>query len=519
MYRFFFSLRFRLILLVLLAVIPALGLTLYTGLEQRRIAAIQVKEEALRLAKLVCAHQGQLMEGSRHFLYMLAQLSQVQNCDPASCSSLFSNLLKQYPWYLNIGVAHPNGNIFASALPLAQLVNIADRPYFQMALKTRKFAIGDYQIGRITGKPAVNFSYPVLNEVGKVKAVVFVALDLTWLNQLPSKVQLPPGSTLTVIDHNGMILTRHPEPEKWLGKTLRASMAKIILSQGEGMTEAIGIDGTPRLYAFTPFGDKATAENLYLSIGIPTSVAFTKVDQILRRNLTFLGFVALLALVAAWIGGDLLLVRRLNALVNVTKRLGTGDLSARTGMTRGRGELSQLAVAFDHMASSLEQRESERKQAQEQLSKLFQAVEQSPATVIIADTDGNIEYVNPKFTQLTGYTFEEVIGKNPRILKSGETPWNSTSCCGKQSPREENGEGNFITRKRMVNSIGNLLPFHLSETRKVSSPISSELRRTSPNTNRRKKRWPSFKSNFANHKRWKQLAGWQEELPMTSITL
>ena len=65
---------------------------------------------------------------------------------------------------------------------------------------------------------------------------------------------------------------------------------------------------------------------------------------------------------------------------------------------------------------------TERKQAEEQLSKLFRAVEQSPATVMITDTDANIEYVNPKFTQLTGYTLKEVIGKNPRILKSGETP-------------------------------------------------------------------------------------------------
>jgi signal transduction histidine kinase/CheY-like chemotaxis protein/HAMP domain-containing protein len=367
MHRFFFSLRFRLILLVLLAVIPALGLILYTGIEERRIAAAQAKEDALRLVRLVSSNQSQLIEGARHFLYTLAQLSQVRNCDPAACCSLFATLLRQYPWYLNIGVAGQDGNIFASALPLARPVNAADRKWFQRAFKTCAFSIGDYQIGRITGKPSVNFGHPVLNEEGKVKAVVFVALDLTWLNQLPAKVQLPLGSTLTRIDQSGMILARHPEPEKWVGKTLRASMTRIILSQGEGMTEAIGIDGTPRLYVFTPFGDKATAGNLYLSIGIPTSVVFTKVDQILRRNLTFLGFVALLALVAAWVGGDLLLARRLNVLVRVTKRLGTGDLSACTGTTRGRGELGQLDLAFDNMAESLEQRDSERKQAEETL--------------------------------------------------------------------------------------------------------------------------------------------------------
>jgi len=50
------------------------------------------------------------------------------------------------------------------------------------------------------------------------------------------------------------------------------------------------------------------------------------------------------------------------------------------------------------------------------------AVEQSPVSIFITDTAGRICYVNPKFTDATGYTLKEVAGKNPRILKSGETP-------------------------------------------------------------------------------------------------
>jgi PAS domain S-box-containing protein len=65
---------------------------------------------------------------------------------------------------------------------------------------------------------------------------------------------------------------------------------------------------------------------------------------------------------------------------------------------------------------------TERKQAEEELKKLSQAVEQSPASVVITNLSGVIEYVNPKFCEVTGYTLEEAIGKNPRILKSGHTP-------------------------------------------------------------------------------------------------
>lgn len=63
---------------------------------------------------------------------------------------------------------------------------------------------------------------------------------------------------------------------------------------------------------------------------------------------------------------------------------------------------------------------TERLATEQRLWQLSRAVEQSPVSVVITDTKGDIEYVNPKFSEVTGYAFEEVIGKNPRILKSGD---------------------------------------------------------------------------------------------------
>lgn len=63
---------------------------------------------------------------------------------------------------------------------------------------------------------------------------------------------------------------------------------------------------------------------------------------------------------------------------------------------------------------------TEQRRAEEQLRKLAQAVEQSPSSIIVTDCAGKIEFVNPKFTEVTGYSAEEVLGKNPRILKGGE---------------------------------------------------------------------------------------------------
>ena len=94
---------------------------------------------------------------------------------------------------------------------------------------------------------------------------------------------------------------------------------------------------------------------------------------------------------------------------------------------------------------------TKRKKEQEKLVQLSLAMEQSPATVVITDPKGNIQYINPKFTKTTGYTPEETIGKNPRILKSGHTPdeeykelWQTISSGGEWrgefSNKKKNGE-------------------------------------------------------------------------------
>jgi len=65
---------------------------------------------------------------------------------------------------------------------------------------------------------------------------------------------------------------------------------------------------------------------------------------------------------------------------------------------------------------------TDRRRQEERLHHLSEAIEQSPVSVVMTDTDGAIRYVNPKFCEITGYTVEEALGQNPRILKTGRTP-------------------------------------------------------------------------------------------------
>ncbi len=80
-----------------------------------------------------------------------------------------------------------------------------------------------------------------------------------------------------------------------------------------------------------------------------------------------------------------------------------------------------IGLMMAHSLKSIETT-AERERTAESIRKLSAVVEQSPACVVITDLEGTIEYVNPKFTEVTGYTAGEVVGQNPRVLKSGRNP-------------------------------------------------------------------------------------------------
>ncbi len=415
----FSGLRARLLWLVLLAVLPALGLILYTAHQSGQLAARQTVSEAQLLVRLAAADYERLVANTRQLLGTLARLPEVRGRDAAACNTLFARLKSGYAQYLNFGAIGPDAEVFCSAVPPIHRVNVADRAYFQRALKTRGFAVGDFQIGRITKQPSVVFSHPGYHADGRLQTMVFAALDLTWLNQIVAKAQLPSGSTVTLFDSQGTILSRYPDPEKWVGRSRKdAPLTQTILStRSEGTAEVTGLDGVPRLYAFTPLRAGATNSGVYLSVGIPRDIAFADVTRILTHTLAGLVLATLLVFAAAWFGGDVFLLRKIRALVDTTRRLGQGELDTRTGLAHGRDEIGQLAGAFDEMAATLHARNTEFVRVMEALGdseeRFRGLVETSSDWIWEVDANGAYTYASPKVKDLLGYAPEEVVGKTP----------------------------------------------------------------------------------------------------------
>jgi signal transduction histidine kinase len=357
----FFSLfRIRLVLMIILVVVPAFGLVLYGSLEQRRVQKSQVRTGAVAISRLAAANQESFIKHTRQLLATLTQFPFLLLSTNHHFSHVhLSNLRKLSPDYLNFGLIETNGVLFCSAEPSNSVVNLSDRAYFRRVLETRKFSIGDFQVGRVTGEPGLNFGYPVLDEQGQLTRVLYASLRLSRLSEVITHIQLPAGGSVTVLDRNGNILARHPEPEKWVGKSvMHLPLVQRLLSQREDVFEMPGLDGKPRLHAVTAIQDDH-APSLFVSIGIPVSVVFAQANQALLRNCLILVFVALGVLLAARLYAQRFLIQPINALVAVANKWAEGDLSARTGRLNAAAELVQLGTAFATMAERLQRRQSE----------------------------------------------------------------------------------------------------------------------------------------------------------------
>ena len=149
-----------------------------------------------------------------------------------------------------------------------------------------------------------------------------------------------------------------------MGKRLpEVEIIKIVLARGEGVAEAVGIDGVRCLFAFTPLG--VGSHDLLVYAGVPLKTVYAEANRILTRNLLALGGAGLLALMAAWMLGQFFLINPTRTLVNTAAQLAGGDLAVRSHLSYQDGEFGQLAQSFDEMAAALEQRQNHLRDSEE----------------------------------------------------------------------------------------------------------------------------------------------------------
>ena len=401
----------------------------------RRGGVAAAESDALRLAQLAAYGHARLIYGARELLTTLAELKEFRSGDPAATTVMLEKLLPYYRMYSNLGVATPDGKVVSSGVSSKETESVVDLVWFREVLRTRQFAVGEYQSGGADGRDSLSFGYPVLDTNGAVRAVVFATVQLFSISRQLLPVELPVGSELVVVDQQGLVLARQPPSEQKLGVLAPQSgiIRSVASERFEGTMRASTPDGSAWLYAYSPVGPKYGA-NGYAIVGIPLETAYAATNRLLRDHLLGLAMVLFLALAAAVWVGDVVVLRPVNAVIRAAQKVKAGDFRIRTGVPNDGSELGQLAQVFDEMASALEQRDTELKKAAdalrraneelemrvqertralaEQRSMLERLIEHIPDFIYIKDIEGRYVIDNAAHRSLVGVRApEDIVGK------------------------------------------------------------------------------------------------------------
>ncbi len=400
------------LLLALLALVPALLYTFSLIIEQRRMATAAAEQQTLRLARLAAARYQALSEGAAQVLDTLAELPAITAVREPACSRALAQLRAGHQRYLNLSVIAFDGRVLCSARPDLPALDADSLREYTGALASREFVAGRYRLDRPSGQAIAGYAYRLTDEHGRRYAFIHAAVDTTWFIQLAQEAALPAQSTLALFGDSGTLFVHWPGGVRPGYSSHYAALATRAAAAAQGTTEAVGADGVKRLYAYVPLAPHQLAP-LYIAVGLPHALVYAPVVELQRKTLIGAFAVAVALLLIINKAADFLVLRYVNALLRTTRQLGAGELSARTGIPRQKGEIHQLARTFDEMAAALQAREAESRRAQEALTQSearFRRLAENAPDVIYryrVHPDYAFEYLSPAAVQIFGYRPED----------------------------------------------------------------------------------------------------------------
>jgi diguanylate cyclase (GGDEF)-like protein len=357
------SIRARLIGVALVAIAP-LMIDRVRSLERARVDRAELaRTEVIDLARGGAAAQRETIYAIRAMLQVVARVHAKMTPGQFDCNQMLFDLTGNAPWIYGTGLIGMDGRVLCATEPRAIGLNVGDRPYFQHMLRTRDFVLSDYLITRGTGVPGVMAIYPIVRGDGTVSGAVMASINLQWMADLAETAARRAGTSVALVDGRGTLIAGSADQAAFVGKTFAAhGLTHQILAEDEGTVTTAGFDGVRRIYAFV----RMPWTQARLAVGLDESIVHRGIDREISIAYVQLGVFGVLVLLAAWFGGERLILRPIRLLARMAARFGRGELDVRAADE----PWIAVAAAFDDMANKLAAREQELQIANQHLDEL-----------------------------------------------------------------------------------------------------------------------------------------------------
>lgn len=334
-------------------------LLLIEGLRDRAREIQGAREDTVTLTRLALRDLEAELVATKQLLTVLTDLPEIRSPVAGVCDRRLAQLIARYEEYATFGVALPDGRVTCASRAVPPQANAGRLEWFRDVLARHRFSVGTYERGLVSGLPVVVMALPVSGADGRLIGVVFASLRLTFFERFRLNTPLRPGAVLTMFDREGTVLARFPNAAGFVGRRdPNAQITRYVLERHEGAAELRGLDGTPRVYSFTPLPVGQDIA-LYASAGIESRLVYARANATLRFYLTTVTLLGLVLLALTLRAGRRLILRPLLALRETAARLAGGDLGARASLAGAPLEIQGLGVSFNRMADALEGRLAE----------------------------------------------------------------------------------------------------------------------------------------------------------------
>jgi diguanylate cyclase (GGDEF)-like protein/PAS domain S-box-containing protein len=406
------SIRTQLFLLVLLFAICMVGIVSW----QLFAESGQAKEAAYTKVKLLAdttaANLDLFFRENAEVLRGLAARPLVRAADAKHCDSFIGEYVALHPEFATFTQRDLAGNSICSLTPspfTREQINAF--PWFQQALLSEGFVVGDAFQRRATGRWATALTYPLRDAAGTKSGLIILPLDLLTLNKQLLGT-LAKNAAVLVLDRQQKTVFRSTDLESWVGKSSSTEIVEKTRIQQEGFLTAIGSNGRTRLYAFVT----VPVVGWHVVASVPEEEVLADFNQMLTRSIILGLFLLFLILVLAWkISSSIL--KPINALAGTAVRIAAGDTAARAQLD-GPAETKTVAEQFNHM---LDVRQHDERELRESEQRFRDVAEATGGFVWETDLEIRFTYLSERVESVYGYSPEEMLGRKPaEFMPPGE---------------------------------------------------------------------------------------------------
>ena len=388
-----------------LALIVSLAYDTYHEYQDDTAAAYQT---ASTIRAISTARTEQFLSTARFVLAEMSRRPRVKALDPLNCDPELAEIRKLQPAYANLLTLDVNGRLVCSAIGMApgQAAGPDPRYFFSEVARTHEFTVGKPAKGFISGRWVSTLAYPIFNEAGHFNGVVGIAVDLVNYQPVVAVEDTPADTVIGIFNSDGTVIARSDDSGKRIGTVSEAVSNKIMLKQVRGTLRSLDYRGAQRFYAFGPIAHS----DWTTFVSMDEAAVLAPVMRLAYQRLALiLGLIVVVATFAHSVAKRI--ARPVEAISRTIARVGGGAIHERAPLS-GPAELQRIAALLNTMLDQ----HLEAEQAQRIAATAFE----SSQGMIITDASSVILQVNKAFTEITGYTADEAVGKTPQLLRSGQ---------------------------------------------------------------------------------------------------